>query len=57
MVNYVFKDRTDEQYTCDECEYNNREWYEMPCDACYGAHSAFIRKEDNNNEGTQSISV
>lgn len=57
FVKYTFKNRTSEQYTCEECKNNDRQWYEMPCDACCHAHSGFERKEDNNNEGTQSVSV
>lgn len=55
-MKHKFKNRTGEQYTCNECKYSNRKWYEMPCDACCHAHSGFERKEDN-NEGTKSISV
>lgn len=37
----TFRDMTDEPYDCDTCKHRGKDWHEMPCDACCGAHCGY----------------
>ncbi len=50
MAEYIYTDRTGEEYSCSDCAYNGKPWYEEPCDSCCRAHSGFQRAEETNEE-------
>ena len=47
MSDYTFRDMTDIPHDCRDCKHNDKQWYEMPCDACCPAHCGFEKKEKN----------
>lgn len=46
----IYRDMTGIPYKCDDCIHNDKEWYELPCDACCPAHSGFEKKEGKEDE-------
>lgn len=36
-----YKDRSGESVKCEDCIHNDKQWYELPCDACCPAHSGY----------------
>lgn len=47
----MFRDMTNESYDCDTCKHRNKDWHEMPCDACCGAHCGY--EEEDRDEGSR----
>lgn len=45
-----YKDRSGESVKCEDCKHNDKQWYELPCDACCPAHSGFEPKEEDNEQ-------
>ena len=49
-MTYTFRDLSGECYSCEDCKHNDKEWYEMPCDACCGGHCGYEPGEENTVE-------
>ena len=45
MSDYTFRDMSGKPHDCIDCKHNDKQWYEMPCDACCPAHCGFEKKE------------
>lgn len=41
MSRYKYKDMTGKPHNCEDCIHNDKQWYELPCDACCTAHSGY----------------
>lgn len=56
MNDYRFADMTDIPHDCRDCKHNDKQWYEMPCDACCPAHCGFEKKEKNHDRTNENLS-
>lgn len=43
------QDKQEQDYICDTCKHNDKEWDEEPCDGCCGNHSGYEQDKPKNN--------
>lgn len=42
---YKFRDLSNVEHSCEDCIHRYKDWDDMPCDACCGAHSGYQKEE------------